>query len=141
MSQNNPIPQGKYVTANRYGSIVITAGLTPRDNGKLILTGKVSGKDSFEVYREAVRLAAANALKAANSILNDGEKIAKIISMTVYINAVEGFCAHAKIADFASEYLCEQLGEAGVVSRAAIGVASLPGDAPVEIQLFAAATK
>lgn len=137
MSQNNPIPQGKYVTANRHGDLVITAGLTPRDNGKLILTGKVSGEDSFEQYREAVRLAAINALKAANSILNDGEKIEKVISMTVYINAVEGFRFHAKIADFASDYLCEQLGENGVVSRAAIGVTSLPGDAPVEIQLFA----
>lgn len=139
MTNTNPIPQGKYVTANRWGNLIYTAGLTPRDNGKLILSGKVSGEDGFEHYEEAVRLAAANAYKAACTQLAEGEHIAKIITMTVYVNAVEGFRFHAKVADFASDYLVEQLGERGVVSRAAIGVASLPGDAPVEIQLVAAA--
>lgn len=46
-----------------------------------------------------------------------------------------GFSSHAKLADFASEYLVEELGDAGIGARAAIGIASLPGDAPVEIQL------
>ena len=57
--------------------------------------------------------------------------------MTVYINAVEDFTAHSKIADIASQYLYENLGQAGIGSRAPIGVASLPGNAPVEIQLVA----
>ena len=55
--------------------------------------------------------------------------------MTVYVNAGEGFNAHSKIADFASEYLCEELGEAGIAARAAIGIASLPGEAPAEVQI------
>ena len=51
----------------------------------------------------------------------------------------EGFTKQSKIADFASEYFCEELGTAGIGSRAAVGVASLPGDAPVEISIIAGA--
>lgn len=61
-----------------------------------------------------------------------------MLLLNVYINAQDGFQAHSKLADFASDYLYERLGEAGIGGRAAIGVASLPGDAPVEIQLIAA---
>ena len=57
--------------------------------------------------------------------------------LTVYVNAEEGYTSHAKIGDAASNFLYETLGDAGIGSRAAIGVASLPGNAPVEVQLVA----
>ena len=133
-----PIPQGKYIPANRYGALIYSAGMTPRQNGQLILTGQVSAAKPLEYYQEAVHIAAQNALIAVQSLVLPQEKIAKIITMTVYINAETGYTQHAKLADFASDYLCQELGEAGVVSRAAIGVASLPGNAPVEIQIIAA---
>lgn len=133
-----PIPQGKYIPANRYGALIYSAGMTPRQNGQLILTGQVSAAKPLEYYQEAVCVAAQNALIAVQSLVLPQEKIAKIITMTVYINAENGYTQHAKLADFASDYLCQELGEAGVVSRAAIGVASLPGNAPVEIQIIAA---
>ena len=63
----------------------------------------------------------------------------KIVNMLVFLNTEEGFTAHAKIADFASEYLVEELGDAGVGSRTAIGVKTLPGNCPCEIQLIAMA--
>lgn len=131
----NPIPQGKYVPATRGGQIIFTAGMTPRNNGVLIFSGKVKADEPLETYRDAVRQAAANCLTAARNKLNEGEQIRQVLSMTVYINAEPGFRSHAKLADFASEYLVEELGDAGIGSRAAIGIASLPGDAPVEIQL------
>lgn len=131
----DPVPQGKYVPATRGGSLIFTAGMTPRKDGVLQFSGKVKAGEPLEKYREAARLAAANALTAARNRLEPGEKIARVLSMTVYVNAGEGFNAHSKIADFASEYLCEELGEPGVAARAAIGVASLPGDAPVEVQI------
>ena len=56
-----------------------------------------------------------------------------------YVNAEQGFQLHSKLADFATEYLCGELGEEGVAARAALGVASLPGEAPVEIQIICAA--
>lgn len=135
--KENPVPQGKYAPATRGGNFIYTAGMTPRRNGELILTGKVKGSESAETYKEAVRQAAANALTAAVNMLKEKECIGQILSLTVYVNAEEGYTAHARLADLASEYLYEELGEAGIGSRAAIGVHSLPGDAPVEIQLMA----
>jgi enamine deaminase RidA (YjgF/YER057c/UK114 family) len=89
-------------------------------------------------YREAIVLACKNALTAARSQLKAAEKIRRILSLTVYIAAEPGFAAHSKLADFASTYLRDELGEGGIGSRAAVGVASLPGNAAVEIQLIAA---
>lgn len=131
----NPIPQGKYVPATRGGQIIFTAGMTPRNNGVLIFSGKVKADEPLETYRDAVRQAAANCLTAARNQLAEGESIQRVLSMTVYINGEAEFNSHAKLADFASEYLVEELGQAGVGARAAIGIASLPGNAPVEIQL------
>lgn len=141
MTQANPIPQGKYVPANRFGDLIFTAGMTPRDNGVLIKTGKIGLNDPIEDYRDCVRQAAKNALIAARNKLEEGESIQRILFLTVYVNAQEGYTTQAKIADHASEYFCEQLGEAGIGSRAAVGVASLPGNAPVEIAIVAAAGK
>lgn len=138
-AKNIPIPQGKYIPANRYGNIIYSAGMTPRDNGKLIMSGKVVATQDVEYYKVAARLATANALTAIESLVGEQEKLVKILTMTVYVNAEEGYTEHAKLADLASDFLCEQLGAAGIVSRAAIGVASLPGNAPLEIQLVAAA--
>ena len=135
----NPIPQGKYVPATRFGQLIYTAGMTPRKNGVLMMEGKLGQAANLEDYREAVVQAAKNALTAARNKLNEGEALAQILSITVYVNAEADFTGQSKLADMASEYFCEELGEAGVGSRAAVGVASLPGNAPVEISVVAAA--
>lgn len=135
----NPIPQGKYVPAARFGDMIFTAGMTPRNNGVLIKTGKIGPEDVIDDYTDAVRQAAKNALTAARNKLEEGEKIVQIMSITVYVNAREGFTGQSKIADLASGYFCEELGEAGIGSRAAVGVSSLPGNAPVEISIVAGA--
>jgi len=135
---DNPIPQGNYVPASRYGNLIYTAGMTPRKNGVLIQKGKVTTGESVSNYKAAVRQAVANAIAAAKNTLEEKERIEQILSLTVYVNADEKFEAHSSFADFASEYLFEEIGNAGIGSRAAIGVASLPGNAPVEIQLIIA---
>ena len=132
----NPIPQGKYVPATRFGDIVVTAGMTPRKNGQLIQTGRVLKDAPLEDYKDAVRQAVENALTAARNQLAEDERIVRVLSMTVYVNAEDGFTSHAKIADFASDYLNEELGAASPMARVSIGVATLPGNAPVEIQLM-----
>ena len=133
-----PIPQGDYVPATRHGAFIFTAGMTPRRDGELIRTGRIPRDASPEDYRDAVVLACANALTAAQNLLADGERLSAILSMTVFLAAEEGFTAHARIADVASRYLKERLGSAGIGSRCAVGVATLPGNAPVEIQIIAA---
>ena len=135
----NPVPQGKYRPAVRHGDLIFTAGMTPRKDGQLILSGKITPDVPVETWREAVRQAAANALTAARNCLEEGESIVQVLSLTVYVNASPDYRTHAKIGDLASGYLFEELGDAGIGARAAIGVATLPGDAPVEIQLIAAA--
>ena len=135
----NPIPQGKYVPATRFGQLIYTAGMTPRKNGVLMMEGKLGQAANLEDYREAVVQAAKNALTAARNKLNEGEALAQILSITVYVNAEADFTGQSKLADMASENFSEELGEAGVGSRAAVGVASLPGNAPVEISIVAAA--
>ena len=132
----NPIPQGKYVPATRFGDLIVTAGMTPRKNGQLIQTGRVLKDALLEDYKDAVRQAAENALTAARNQLAEDERIVRVLSMTVYVNAEDGFTSHAKIADFASDYLNEELGDASPMARVSIGVATLPGNAPVEIQLM-----
>lgn len=132
--KSTPIPQGKYVPSTRFGYLIHTAGMTPRRNGQLIMTGKVKKDEPLETYREAVRQAAENALTAAYMQVIAGEQL-RVLSMTVYVNAEEGFTAHAKIADLASDYLSEKLGDRSPMARVSVGVASLPGNAPVEIQL------
>lgn len=132
----NPVPQGKYMPATRSGKMIFTAGMTPRDDGKLMMEGKVLCDEPLQTYQSAVIIAARNALTAALNMLEIGEKINQVLLMTVYVNAEASFEKHARIADFASEFLYSEIGEGAIGSRVAIGVASLPSNAPVEIQLI-----
>lgn len=133
-----PVPQGDYIPAKRHGSLIFVSGMTPRKEGVLMFTGAVRCDAPLEDHRDAVVLACANALAAARRLLAEGECIATILSLTVYIAAEPGFAAHSRLADFASQYLRSELGPEGIGSRAAVGVATLPGNAPVEIQIIAA---
>ncbi|MBN1634596.1 MAG: RidA family protein [Ignavibacteria bacterium] len=132
-----PIPQGKYLPAVRHADFIYTSGMTPRKAGNLLYSGKIRVTDKTESHKDAVRLATFNALTAAQDCLNEGERISLILQLNVFLNAEEGFTAHAKIADYASEVLIEKLGANCIGSRAAVGVASLPSNAPVEITLIA----
>ncbi len=134
----NPVPQGKYVPATRFQNVIYTAGMTSRKNGVLILSGKVEADKPLEFYKEAVEQAASNALVAAQNLLQEGEKIRQVLQLNVYVNAAPGFQKHSKLADFATDSLCAELGSAGVAARAALGLGSLPGEAPVEIQMVLA---
>ncbi len=133
-----PIPQGKYVPAVRVHHMVYTAGMTPRQAGKLVSTETILEEKDTAYYKEIVELAASNALRAVYAQLETGEQIQQIVSITVYVRAEANFTKHSKIADLASDWLYRELGEKGIGCRAAVGVASLPGNAPVEIQLSAA---
>ncbi|KRO86895.1 MAG: RidA family protein [Bacteroidetes bacterium] len=139
MNKNNeqPIPQGKYLSAVRHADLIYTSGMTPRKAGNLLYVGKIRVKDPIESHKEAVRLATLNAIIAANACLKKGERISLILQLNVFINAENEFTAHSEIADYASEELMINFGEKCIGSRAAIGVASLPSNAPVEITIIA----
>lgn len=132
-----PIPQGKYLPAVRNADLIYISGMTPRIAGKLIYAGKIQARDSIEKHRDAVQLATLNALTAAQTCLKEGEKIATILQLNVFLNTEDKFTAHAKVADYASNILIEKLGDNCIGSRAAIGVTSLPSNATVEITFIA----
>ncbi|MBB3966158.1 RidA family protein [Rhizobium metallidurans] len=132
-----PIPQGLYVPAIRRGDMIFTAGMTPRRDGVLQFTGILPASADPAQHGDAVILSCGNALSAAQSQLGADERLSAILSLTVYIAAEPGFTAHSKLADYASQFLKDQLGDIAIGCRAAIGVATLPGNAPVEIQLVA----
>lgn len=130
-----PIPQGKYLAAVRDENTIYTSGMTPRKSGELLFSGRIKKTEAIEKYREAVELATLNAIGAAQNYLVENERITKVMQLNVFLNTEEGFENHAKIADFASETIISYLGSGIVGTRAAIGVASLPSNAPVEITL------
>jgi len=136
--KKSPVPQGKYIPASRYGNLVYTSGMTPRKDGELLFSGNVKLSEPIDRYEEAVRLATSNALTAARNSLEDQEYLEKVVALAVFIAAEEGFQSHSRLADYASDYLYEEMGESGIGSRTAVGVASLPSNAPVEIQLVVA---
>jgi enamine deaminase RidA (YjgF/YER057c/UK114 family) len=124
------------VPAVLHDGVVYTAGMTPRQNGKLTITGVVGSTVSIEQARAAAGLAAANALAAARSALSTDMRC---LRMTVYIACVPGFHDLSMVADGASEAISTMLGQHALPARSAIGVQSLPSDAPVEVELIAAA--
>ena len=132
-----PVPQGKYLPAVRHSDLIYTSGMTPRRGGVLEHAGRISASDTIESHRDAVRLATLNALTAAQGCLRADERIGVVLQLTVFLNAEPEFTAHSKMADFASETLMEHIGAGCIGSRAAIGVSSLPANAPVEITLIA----
>lgn len=136
-ASEQPISQGKYLPAVRHKDLIYTSGMTPRKAGELLYSGKISVLDALDTHKAALRLATMNALIAAQGLLNEGEKISLILQLNVFLNAEDGFLAHAKIADFASEVLIEKLGPDCIGSRAAVGVSTLPSNAPVEITIIA----
>lgn len=131
-------PQGAYVPAVVHGGMVWTAGMTPRRDGELLVRGTVGREVDVATAREAAGTAAGNTLTAVAEALGSLDAVERAVKLTVFIAAVDGFTEHAAVADGASAVLRERLGDRGVVARAAIGVATLPGGAPVEVELLAA---
>lgn len=132
-----PQPQGDYVAVVRHGDLLVTAGVTPREAGVMRHAGRYGSDDAPDLHRAGVELAARNLLAALESDLAQGEHIAALLSLTVYIAADPGFEDHARVADFATSLLRDRLGDAGRCARAAIGVSCLPGGACVELSAHA----
>ena len=132
---DRPKPQGRYLAATATDALVMTAGMTPRVDGVLQHVGRVGLEVSLDDARDAARIAVSNALAAAGDEIGSVDSIARALRLVVFVNAAEGFTQHSLVADAASERLVEVLGDRGVVVRTAVGVASLPGGACLEVEL------
>ena len=127
-------PVAAYVPAIRTGNLVFTAGQLPLVDGKIAATGKVGGAISPEQGKELAQICALNALAAVETVANV-DHIVKVVRVVGYVNGVAGFINPPVVVNGASELLLSIWGEAGKHARSAIGVADLPLDAPVEIEL------
>ncbi len=129
-------PVGSYVPAIRCGRQVITSGQLPFRDGKVVYVGKVPGDVSVEDAADGASIAALNALAAAAQAAGGVDNIVRIIRVGVFVNSSPGFTQQPKVANGASDLLAQIFGDAGRHARAAVGVAELPLDAAVELELL-----
>jgi enamine deaminase RidA (YjgF/YER057c/UK114 family) len=132
-----PEPAGAYVPATRTGNLIFTAGQLPFEDGELRTTGKVGEAVREEEAFQAARLCALYAIAAAAAEAGGLNRISRIVKVTGFVASAPGFNAQPQVINGASELIGELFGEAGLHARSAVGVAELPLDAPVEIELVA----
>ena len=129
------VPVAAYVPAVKTSNLVFTAGQLPIVDGKVVITGKVGAEVTPEQAKDMAQICALNAL-AAISLVADIDQIERIIRVGGFVNGVPGFVAIPQVVNGASELLIKLFGEVnGKHARTAIGVAELPLNAPVEIEM------
>ncbi|WP_040794053.1 RidA family protein [Nocardia higoensis] len=128
-------PVAAYIPAVRTGSLVYTSGQLPFVDGELSAIGKVGAEVSTETAQEAARLCALNALAAVHDLISLDE-VVRIVKVVGFVASAPGYTDQPIVINGASELLGEVFGEAGVHARSAVGVAELPKNAPVEVELI-----
>jgi enamine deaminase RidA (YjgF/YER057c/UK114 family) len=122
----------------RFEDLVYTAGQLPFVNGNLRAVGKVGTDVSVDDAVDCARIAALNGLAVVADLTGDLDVITRIVKVVVYVASASGFTDQPLVANGASGLLREIFGEAGRYARSAVGVAVLPLDAPVEVELVVA---
>jgi enamine deaminase RidA (YjgF/YER057c/UK114 family) len=128
-------PIAAYVPALRTGDYVYTSGQLPMVAGKLDLTGKVGAEVTAEEAKEQAKICAINALAAVKSVIGDLDKIERVVKVVGFVASAPDFTGQPGVVNGASELLGAVLGDAGVHARSAVGVAVLPLDAAVEVEI------
>ena len=129
-------PAGAYVSALVSGNLVFTAGQIPLVDGKLMATGKVGSEIDVDYAREIARRCALNAIAAVKSVIGDLDRVKRVIKVVGFVSSEPSFTQQPQVINGASELLEQVFGEAGIHARSAVGVAVLPLDAPVEVELI-----
>jgi len=132
-----PEPMGAYVPFAKSGKIVFVSGQLPRQDGKIICTGKVGSGVSIEKAQEAAKLCGLNALSVLKAASGDLDHIKQILRLTCWVASDASFFDQPKVANGASDLMLAVLGDAGKHSRMTTGVNVLPGDATVGVDLIA----
>lgn len=132
-------PVASYLPAVRSGQYVYVSGQLPMAEGKLLATGKVGADVSADQAKELAQRCALNALAAINSLVGL-EQIVKIVKVTGFVASAPGFTGQPGVINGASDFFGTVFGEAGRHARSAVGVAELPLDAPVEVEVIVEVT-
>ncbi|OPC82227.1 LysR family transcriptional regulator [Embleya scabrispora] len=129
-------PVAAYVPAIRTGNYIHTSGQLPMIEGKLPATGKVGAEVTAEEAKELARQCALNALAAVKAELGDLALVRRVVKVVGFVASAPDFTGQPGVINGASELLGEVFGEAGRHARSAVGVAVLPLDAPVEVEIL-----
>lgn len=129
-------PVAAYVPAVRSGAQVFTSGQLPMRSGELIATGKVGAGVTEEEAYACAQQCALNAIAAIKAEIGDLAAITRIVKVVVFVASSPEFTGQPRVANGASELFGDVFGDAGVHARSAVGVAVLPLDAPVEVEVL-----
>jgi enamine deaminase RidA (YjgF/YER057c/UK114 family) len=128
-------PVAAYVPAVQTGSLVYTSGQLPMVKGEMSATGLVGGPVSPETAKDQARVCALNALAAIDALVGL-DSVVRVVKVVGFVASAQGFSGQPGVVNGASELLGEVFGDAGKHARSAVGVAALPLDAPVEVELI-----
>jgi enamine deaminase RidA (YjgF/YER057c/UK114 family) len=129
-------PAGAYVPYVVSGNLVFTAGQLPFTDGALPATGKVGAEVSADDAKTYARTAVLNALAAVEAAVGSLDRVTRIVKLVGFVSSDPSFSGQPGVINGASEVLGEIFGEAGKHARSAVGVAVLPLDSPVEVELI-----
>jgi enamine deaminase RidA (YjgF/YER057c/UK114 family) len=131
-------PVAAYLPALRDGNLIFTSGQLPMVSGDLVQTGKVGDGHGLVPAADAKQLAqicALNAIAAVRSVIGDLDKVTRVVKVVGFVASDPAFTGQPGVVNGASELLAAAFGDAGVHARSAVGVAVLPLDAPVEVEI------
>jgi len=129
-------PVAAYVPAVQTGTLVFTSGQLPTVDGQIAQTGKVGAEVTPEEAAELAKICALNAIAAVKGVIGDLDRVVRIVKVTGFVASAPGFTSQPVVVNGASAVLGQAFGDAGVHARSSLGVASLPLDAPVEVELI-----
>lgn len=129
------VPLASYIPATRVGNQVWTSGQLPVVGGELPAAGKVGAEVSLEKAQELARVAVLNALAAIDGLVGL-DHVTRVVKVVGFVASDPSFTEQAAVINGASDFLGEVFGDAGIHARSAVGVAVLPKDSPVEIEVI-----
>lgn len=130
-----PKPLAAYIPAKQVGNLVFTAGQLPMVNGEIILKGLLGQDVEIDPAYNAAKICTLNALSAIKGVIGDLDEIKQVVRVVGYVASVPTFIQQPAVVNGASELLLEIFGENGKHARSAVGMAALPLNAAVEIEL------
>jgi enamine deaminase RidA (YjgF/YER057c/UK114 family) len=133
---NPPVPAANYIGCVRVGNLLFVGGNIGRINGQLKYSGKVGARVTLEQAYEMARNCALNHLAIIKAALGDLDKVHRIVKVLGYVNVAPGFTDMPRVVNGESDLLVQLWGERGQHARAAVGIASLSNEAPVETEVI-----
>ena len=131
-----PLPGGNYVPAVKSGNLVFLSGVVPKAADGSLMIGKVGRDFGIEEAQEAARLAALNLLANLKAAIGDLDKVNRVVKVLGMVNSTPDFSDHPKVMNGCSDLLVSVFGERGRHARSAVGMAALPSNVALEIEMI-----